>query len=65
MTAAYTTKNWFENALEKPFLKAELARAEMTKVKPGEESMVPVTLLITYAAGFAAFCGYWVVKLWF
>jgi len=63
MTAESGLKSWLENVLEKPFLEAELARVEMTKVQPGEENMVPVVLLSLYAAGYTAFCSYWAVKL--
>lgn len=65
MVAQISTGNWLESALEKPFLAAELARAEMTKVQSGQESMAPLALLAVYSAGMAAFSGYWATKLWF
>ncbi len=62
MVAQSTSANWFKNVLEIPFFEAEMARVEMTKVNPGEESMLPVTLLAIYGVGFAVLCSYSVVN---
>lgn len=59
MSNSSAFKTWLEKTLEKPFFEAEMARAEMTRAQPGEESMTPVMLLAVYAVGFAAFCSYW------
>jgi len=65
MSAALAIKSWMENVLEKPFLEAEMARAEIMKARPGEENMVAVVWLTIYAAGYLASCTYWAAKYLF